>query len=333
MKKKILISLCSILLLFSSCHNLTYKPKVGLLLDSYLQERWKKDKEYFIQNVNELGGTVISASSQGNFSLQYAQAMEMFRQNVDVIVLVAVDQELASRIVDMAHRKGIKVIAYDRLIKNCDLDFYISFDNINIGAQQAKQMLSIKPKGKYILINGPGWDNNSSLLKHGQYTILNQYIKVGLVSIVYKEYAEDWTEGAGYWQILNCLQTYGKDFDAVIAGNDNLARGIIKGLKENLITDVPVAGQDADMASCKAILTGDQAMTVYKPIRKIAKTAAQIAMLMARNKIIDADSIIYFDNNKVSVPTILLKTIPLDKNNLESVITSDGYITQQQLFN
>jgi D-xylose transport system substrate-binding protein len=170
MKTKLLIPLIlCILISLGSCKK---QVEIGFLMDNFKQERWAKDRDLFMQRAKELGAKVTLMIAEGDASKQLQQARELLQEKVDILVVVPVDQYSASNIVGMAHKYNIKVISYDRLIRNCDLDLYISFDNIEVGRLQADYLTKVCPKGKFALIGGATNDNNSSLIKLGQMNVL-----------------------------------------------------------------------------------------------------------------------------------------------------------------
>jgi D-xylose transport system substrate-binding protein len=122
--------------------------KVGFLMHALDKERWENDRDFFVKKVEELGGTVEVRIADNNQETQLQQAKELIANGVDVLVVVPVDQFAAAQIVDNAHAKNVKVISYDRLIKNCKLDYYVSTDNVEIGKLQAEYLTTIQPVGK-----------------------------------------------------------------------------------------------------------------------------------------------------------------------------------------
>jgi len=291
--------------------------RIGFLMDDFVQERWLKDRDIFVNKAKELGAGVIVKVAKGDDQLQLDQARELLNANkVDLLVLVAVNLKTAAEIVDLAHKKSVKVIAYDRMIKDTDVDFYISFDNIKVGRLQAKYLTGIQPRGKYALIGGAKTDNNSYLLHQGQMEVLKPYIDSEKISIVYDEYVDVWLQSEGKKHMNKCLAV-GDTVDAVIAANDDLVTGAIEALKEKkLAKNVLIAGQDADITALKRISSGEQAMTVFKDIRKLAEKAAEISVrLVKESEIEEIDG--YISNDFVKVPSILLEPTVLNKEKLK----------------
>lgn len=199
------------------------------------------------------------------------------------MVVVPVDQFAAAEIVKEAHAKDVKVISYDRLIKNCKLDFYISTDNVEIGTLQANYLTTIKPTGNYALIGGALNDNNSQFLYLGQMNVLQPLVEKGDIKIIYNEFTEAWDENEGYEHTQKILKN-NKNVDAILAGNDAIAYGALHALREaGKEGEVLLAGMDADLRNLKEIVAGHQTCTVYKPYEKLAATAAELALKLAKN--------------------------------------------------
>ncbi len=314
------------LLIFASgCQN-KRDITIGLLMDSFKQERWIKDRDIFVSKVEDLGGKVLVESAEGDHDQQVDLAKKMVEKGIDVLVLVAVNYESASEIIDIAHQANVKVIAYDRLVKNANLDFYISFDNINVGELQAEYLSSMKPNGNYVLIGGARSDNNAYLLHQGQMNVLDSLVKKGNIKILHDEYVDKWQKSEGYQQMKKCLEL-SDSVDVVIAANDQLATGVIEALDDHgLKGKVLVAGQDADMDACKRIINGTQAITVYKPIRKLATRAAEISIKLAKGEELMEKE--HIDNGAIKVPSVLLETMVVSKETMLQTVVADGYLQE-----
>ncbi len=322
-------------MIFLACNNQKKKSKkeitIGFCMDDLAQLRWHKDKEQFVKKAMDLGASVEVQIAQGDDMKQFNQAKGLIKQEVDILVIVPVNLETAAAIVKMAHKAGIKVISYDRLIKNADLDYYISFDNVKVGELQAQYMVKLIPKGKYVLIGGSINDNNSYLLQLGQKTILQPYIERGDIEIVLDQYVDEWEAMEGY-KIMKTFLEKNKEVDAILAGNDALAGGIIKALKEyDLDGKIAVSGQDADVEACRRIIRGTQTMTVYKPINALAVTAAKTAVKMAKGQSV-VNTNFTINNGEKLVPATLLPSQIVNKETIKLTVIEDGYWTEKQIY-
>ena len=305
--------------------------KVGFLLHALDKERWENDKDFLIQKVQDLGGTVIVKVAANDANKQLQQAKELLSEGVDVLVVVPVDQFAAAEIVDAAHAKNIKVISYDRLIKNCDLDFYVSTDNVDIGTLQANYLTTIKPHGNYALIGGAERDNNSKFLYLGQMNVLEPLVEKGDINIVYNVFTEAWEEQEGYDATKKMLSQV-KNVDAIIAGNDAIAYGVLKELKEaGMEGKVLVAGMDADLRNLREIVAGHQTCTVYKPYDKLASTAAEIAVKMANGEEYEK-TFQTVSNGKVLVPVFFHDAMIVNRENLKLTVISEGYQKEEEVY-
>jgi len=330
MKSKTCLLFTAILaaVLFTGCEK---KVTIGLLMDNYETERWQRDKDLFIAHVNEMGGEVLTEVAKGDAALQYDQAKKLLDEGIDALVIVAVDQNDAARIVKLAHNYDVKVLSYDRLIKNCNLDLYISFDNVEVGTLQAEYITKVCPQGNYALIGGAVIDNNSFLLKIGQMNVLQPFVERGDIRIVYDQFASRWSEDEGYRLMKECLEK-NQHIDAVIAGNDNLVGGVLRAIQEKKIShNIYIAGQDAELLACQRIVGGTQTMTVYKPIEAIASKAADFAMQLASGEEIKSLNL-SVNNGKRMVPAVLLPAMIVNKETIKLTVVADGYLKENKIY-
>jgi D-xylose transport system substrate-binding protein len=300
-------------------------------MDDSQVSHWVKDKSMFIENIEREGGEVVFAASEKDVAKQYDLAVKMLDEGIDVLVLIAADMHEAAKIVMMAHKKGVRVIAYDKLIKGCSLDFYISFDHVNAGELQAQYLSVVCPTGNYAILGGAISDNNSFLLKLGQLTVLQPLIDKGDITIVYDNYGTAWSVDEGYRLMNDCLKK-NKDISAIVAANDRIAEGAIKALREAGIDEksVCVAGMDADLEACRRIVAGAQSMTVYKPIEAIAVKAAEIAMQVAIED--EAPRMnLSINNGFKQVPALLLPTMVVSRETIDLTVVADGYLQEQKI--
>lgn len=301
---------------------------IGFSMDTLKEERWQRDKDLVEKRAKELGMQVFVQVANGDDNLQIKQAENLLTQNVDVLIVAPHNAEVAASIVEAAHRQGVPVISYDRLIKNSDVDLYISHQVIKIGEMQAKYLLDHvnKKPANFVIVGGSPTDNNALLLHQGQMNILKPAVDRGDVKIVADQYAKEWQASAALNIVENALTQANNQVDAVVASNDGTARGAVQALEgQNLAGRVLVSGQDADLASLKLILEGKQTMTIYKSIQPLADGAVDAAIKLARGEqVTTTDSL---DNGFKKVPAILLEPVAVDRSNMVSTIVKDGYQT------
>jgi D-xylose transport system substrate-binding protein len=306
--------------------------KIGFSMDTLKEERWVRDKQLVEQRAKEIGAEVNVQVANGSDSEQIKQAENMLTQGVDVLIVAPHNGEVAASIVEAAHRQGVPVIAYDRLIKNSDVDLYISHQVLKMGEMQAKYLLDHvnKKPANFVIVGGSPTDNNALLLHQGQMNILKPAIERGDVKIVTDEYAKEWQASAALNIVENALTQANNQVDAVVCSNDGTARGAIQALKgQNLAGKVLVSGQDADLASLRLIAAGEQTMTIYKSIQPLAFGAVDAAVKFARGEQVATSDTI--DNGFKQVPAILLAPVAVDRNNLIDTVVKDGYHTLEAI--
>lgn len=326
-----LLPVLLISIILSSCGKES-SPVVGISMGPS-HERWSKDIKYLTQQLELRGAEVIVREANGSETLQAKQAQEMIdEEEPDVLIIVPVNSESAGIIVKYAKAKGIGVIAYDRIIKNCDLDCYLSFDNVRIGEIQAEYLTKIKPKGKYAILGGAPEDNNTGQLRIGQMNVLQPLIIRGDIEIVMDQNIDAWDPDNAYHAVKEYLEK-GNQLDAIIASSDALSEGASRALAEyGLEKDVLLSGQDAQTDACRRIVHGTQTMTVYKVIESLATSTAEVAIDLARDEPIP-NTLTTVNNGAEMVPAILLSSIiPVGEENIRMTVIADGFLDEQAVF-
>lgn len=304
--------------------------KIGFSLGTLKEERWLKDRDILMAKVNELGAEILVQNANNSDNDQIKQVRYLLEQDIDVLILVPNDLIKAAQAVELAKRKGVKVISYDRLVLNADVDMYISFDNVQVGKLMAQYVLKEAPRGNYVIINGPESDNNTNMIKEGYNQILGPEVGKGDIKIICEERAPNWMKEYAF-RVTDELLQNGKKIDAIIAGNDGLADGIIEALSEHrLAGKIPVVGQDADLAACQRVVEGTQLMTVYKPIEKLTEATAKAAISLARGENIDIKKTIY--NGKYNIPYYVIEPIPVTKYNIDDTVIKDGFHMKDDVY-
>ncbi|MDC3418226.1 sugar ABC transporter substrate-binding protein [Aquibacillus salsiterrae] len=305
--------------------------KIGFAMDTLEEERWLKDKMLFKESVEALGAEVKIMAANGDDALQVWQAEKMISQGVDLLVIVPHNAESTAAIVKKAHQAGIKVIAYDRLVKNAELDMYVSYDNEQVGVLQAQTITSIVPRGNYVYIGGAVTDNNAYLVKKGVFSVLQPLIDKGKITVVFDDWTKDWLPSNAKENMKLALEVSANQIDAVIAANDATAGAVVEALEEQgLAGQIPVAGQDAELAAVKRIVAGTQTMTVYKPIKALTETAANLAVKLARGE--DVKTVKQVNNGRIDVPSILLSPIAVEQSNINDTVIADEFHTKEDVF-
>jgi D-xylose transport system substrate-binding protein len=297
---------------------------IGFSMDTLKEERWQRDRDLVVKRAEELGAKVLVQAANGSDVLQNSQAENLLTQGVDVLLVAPHNAESAATIVEAAHRAGVPVIAYDRLIRNADVDLYVTFDPTRVGELQAEWLVKRKPAGNYVLVGGAPTDNNARLLRDGQMNVLKAYVDRKDVNVVSDQWAKEWQPVEALKITENALTSSGNKVDAVLTSNDGTAGGAIQALGEQkLAGKVLVSGQDADLAACQRIVAGTQSMTVYKPIHQLASQAVEAAIALAKKQPVPTTRTV--NNGRKEVPSLLLEPIAVDKDNLATTVVKDGY--------
>jgi D-xylose transport system substrate-binding protein len=306
------------------------KLKIGFSIEAMKGERWQTDRSSFEARAKELGAEVISRDADGDDDLQFQQVEEMIKAGIKVLVILPHDNAKAIRMVDAAKAANVKVISYDRLILNGDIDLYIGFDRLEIGRMQAEYLTQHAPKGNYVVIAGAPKDEGAKTLREAQMRVLQPYIDRGEIKVIADGYTKDWLPSEAYLFMLKSIGSGQGNVAAVLASNDGLAGGAIQALRENnLAGKTLVSGQDADLAAVICIAQGTQAMTVYKPVTNEGARAAEEAVRMAKGEKAHADGTI--SNGKINVPTIMLKPVVVTKENIKTTVVYDGFQTLKSI--
>lgn len=271
-------------------------------------------------------------SANGNEETQMSQIENMINRGVDVLVIIPYNGQVLSNVIAEAKREGIKVLAYDRLINDADIDFYISFNNEKVGELQAKSLRDRVPQGNYFLMGGSPVDNNAKLFRQGQMNVLNPLIKEGKIKIVGDQWVDALLPENALKIMENALTANNNKIDAVVASNDATAGGAVQALvAQGLAGKVAISGQDADLAGIKRIVAGTQTMTVYKPIKLLANEAAEIAVDLGNGKAPKSNATL--NNGKKDVPAYLLTPVEVEKSNIDATVVADGFHSKESIYN
>lgn len=305
--------------------------QIGLSMDSFLIERWQRDRDLFVSKAQELGAEVNVQNANGEVGKQISQIEYFIEKEMDVIVIVAISSEDLVEVAAKAKKAGIKVIAYDRLMLNADVDLYITFDNEKVGVLMGEYLReAVGEEGTIIRINGSPTDNNVTLVSGGfEKALRGSHIKIDKTG-----YANNWLAEVGFDFVSDYLAE-GNVPDGIMCGNDDIATQVVKALSENrLAGQVYVTGQDADLVACQRIVEGTQHMTVYKPLELLAQRAAEMAVRMAKGEMPETQSTIY--DGTYNVPFEKLEPVAVTKENMDEVIIgkyhqkNDVYLNVQE---
>lgn len=305
-------------------------PIIGVSIDALVIERWKKDVEILRARCKDLGYEVQLTNAFENAQRQEEQIRELVDMGAKGIFIIAYDKDALGPALSYAKKKGVEVIAYDRLINSTLIDAYVSFDNVMVGEYMASYLVEKVPEGKYIIINGSPLDYNSTLFNEGYYKVLQPYIDNGSITIVKETWSKDWRESFAYDVVKSYLQA-GSEVDAIIGANDLLAEGIIRALSEYGLNDkVSVVGHDAEISACQRIVEGQQLMTVYKPLRALAEGAGDVMHRLITDQPVRYDS--YVTIEEQHIPYIKFQVYPVDCNNMKETVIKDRFHLEEDIY-
>jgi D-xylose transport system substrate-binding protein len=306
------------------------KPVIGFSIDDLRVERWTRDRDYFTAAAEKLGAKVYVQSADASEERQVAQIENLISRGVDVLVIVPFNAKVLGNVIAEAKRAGIKVVSYDRLILNADIDAYISFDNEKVGEMQAQGVVNAAPKGNYFLLGGSPTDNNAKILREGQMKVLQPLVAKGDIKIVGQQWTPEWDPSNALRIVEDALTANKNNIQGIVASNDGTAGGAIQALAaQKLAGKVPVSGQDADLAGIKRVIDGTQTMTVYKPLKEIASNAAALSVSLVKGTAPKFTG--KMNNGMKDVNTELLTPTLLTKQNADLVI-KDGFYTHAQVY-
>jgi D-xylose transport system substrate-binding protein len=303
---------------------------IAFLLPENQTARYESsDRPLFEKDVKALCSDckVLYSNATEDAAKQQQQAEAALSQGVDVMVLDPVDGAAAAAIVKQATAKKVPVISYDRLLLNSTPDYYVEFDSPSVGKIQANALIDKLEKdgkkGSIVMINGAPTDNNAKLFKQGAHSVLDK----GGYKIA-KEYdTPGWTPAKAQSEMEQAISALGKNgFVGVYAANDGTGGGAIAALKGAGIdpSTRPVTGQDAELAAIQRILAGEQYMTVYKPIKPMAKTAAEWAVALANGDDVKGANTTE-NNGQTDVPTLKIDVQAVTADKVKSTVVADGY--------
>lgn len=302
-------------------------PLIGFAMDSLVAERWERDRDVFVSAAQELGAQVIVQTAYEDSDEQIRQIEYLIEKDVDVLVVIPNRVDVLSDVLKKAVSKGIKVVAYDRLIQNAPLDLYISTDNVRVGEIMAEELVKKAPSGNYVILNGSRDDYNVTLLKQGYDSVLKAQPDIKILD---EYFTPKWVpEDAAAF--LAKILARGERVDAVLCGNDSIARAVINVLAENQLADsVAVTAQDADLTACQSIAQGLQTATVYKNITLLAQKAAEFSVMLANGEMPEITDTI--NNRRGEIPFYKITPQAVTKLTIMDTVVSDGFHRKEDVY-
>lgn len=305
------------------------KIQIGMSFDSFVIERWQRDRDVFVSMAKELGAEVNVQNANGDLEEQKKQIDYFIKKGMDVLVIVCIDSEGLRDSVQKAKDAGIKVIAYDRLITDADVDLYITFDNEKVGEMMANALIERGISGGSVLmLGGSPTDNNVPLVENG----FKKVMKERNVTILDSVHAEGWRAELAASYIYDHIDVV-SEADAIMCGNDNIASKVVHALSEKRMAgNILVVGQDADLEACQRIVEGTQVMTAYKPVEKLAQRAAECAVALAKGDEITGSDVTVLNNGRFQIPYVGLEPISVTEKNINEVIINSGFHLKEDVY-
>jgi D-xylose transport system substrate-binding protein len=313
--------------------------KVAVLLpDTKSSVRWETaDKPLLAAAFKKAGVPYEIQNAQGDKSAQQQQAEQAITNGAKVILLVNLDSGSGAAIESNAKSRGVKVIDYDRLTLKGSADYYVSFNNVQVGKLQGMGLVDCLnqekvSKPRIAELNGSPTDNNATLFAQGYNSVLDPLYKDGKAVKVADQSVPDWDNQRALTIFEQMLQKSNNQIDGVLAANDGLGNAAISALKQRKLKQIPVTGQDATTQGIQNILSGDQCMTVYKAIKKEADAAARLAIALSKGDeppagLVNGKS----DDGSRQVPSVLLTPVTVTKDNINETVIKDGFLKPEEI--
>jgi D-xylose transport system substrate-binding protein len=323
------------------------KIKVGLSFSDFATERWKNEEVLLRKLLEEKGYEVLSQEANHDVKAQNDQIDNMVSQGVKGLIVVAEDGDAVVTSVDKAADAGVKVIAYDRLIKTPKIAAYLSFNNVAVGNGQADGVMKavdienwdVAKNGKLRLVKlgGSPTDNNAILFRKGQDEILAKY--EDKIEVVADQWVDNWDAANALKMMENILTAAGNDIDAVVASNDGTALGALQAMKaQGLAGKVPISGQDATADGCNSIVKGELTVSILKDIRDLSPLAVDTLDKLLKGQAVEGlknytmAELTNDDTKTGEVPCLFLKVQQVTKENVYDLVVKSGFQSYDDVY-
>ncbi len=342
MKKKfiwcigIAVVITAIVLLLSSKENTENKiieddgkMQIGMSFDSFVIERWQRDRDVFVSTAKTLGADVNVQNANGDIEEQKKHIEYFIEKGVDAIVVICIDSYGLQEQVKRAMDAGIKVIAYDRMIADADTDLYISFDNSMVGNMMGEALVQNGVRGEDVLMLGGSLkDSNVPAVENGFKAVMEE----NNVMILDTFHADNWEAELAANYVYENMDIVMRA-DAIMCGNDNLASQVVRALAERrLAGKIKIVGQDADLEACQRIVEGTQLMTVYKPVEKLAQRAAECTVQLIREGVVTGNDVESIEDGTYTIPYVGIQPISVTSSNMNAIIIESGFHLKEDVY-
>lgn len=305
------------------------KIQIGMSFDSFVIERWQRDRDVFVSTAKALGAEVNVQNANGDIEEQKKHIDYFIEKGVDAIVVICIDSYGLHEQVKKAMDEGIIVVAYDRMITDAGTDLYISFDNNMVGSMMGEALVQNGIRGGNVLMLGGSLsDSNVPILESGFKAVMEG----NNVTVLDSFHAENWEAELAATYVYENVNVVMKA-DAIMCGNDNLASQVVRALAEKrLAGDILVVGQDADLEACQRIVEGTQLMTVYKPVEKLAQRAAECTVELIVNGEVTGEDVESIDDGSYIIPYVGMQPISVTDENMNSIIIDSGFHLKEDVY-
>ena len=303
--------------------------KIGVSWASFQEERWKIDEAAMKAAIEAAGDEYVSSDAESSSAKQLTDIEALIAQGVNALIINAWDKDAIGPAIEAAAAEGIPVVGYDRLIEDART-FYLTFDNIGVGRIIAESVVAAKPDGNYAIIKGDPGDPNALFLLEGMMSVIGDEVAAGTIKIVGESFSDGWKPENAQKNMEQILTANNNAVDAVLAENDGMAGGVIAALAAQGL-NVPVGGQDGDLAAINRVARGTQTVSVWKDSRQLGKAAGEIASALAGGAALDgvAGAVKFSGGaNGVEMNAILLDPTPITKDTLNLAIDA-GHISKE----
>lgn len=327
------------------------KVKVGLSFSDFETERWPNENKLMTKLLQDKGYDVISQQANHDPKLQNDQIENMITQGVKAVIVIAQDGDATATAAASAAKAGVKVIAYDRLIKSTDIAAYLSFNNVEVGRQQAAGVLKAlgltdpKNTGKWtkdnpvklVKLGGDKGDNNAILFRQGQDESLQPFVDAGVIKVVADQFVDKWSAANAQKLMENILTAQSNKIDAVVASNDGTALGALQAMNAQKL-NVPISGQDATADGCNSIVKGQLTVTIFKDVRNLSPLAVDLADKLIKGEKVEGlkgYTLAELTNDKSKtgdVQALFLPVVQVTKDNVYDVVVKSGFQSYDDVY-
>jgi len=341
--------LLGMVIVLAACSSGGDKVKVGLSFSDFATERWKNEEVLMRGLLEDKGYEVLSQEANHDVKLQNDQIDNMVAQGVKALIIIAEDGDAIVTSVDKAADAGVIVIAYDRLIKTSKIAAYLSFNNVEVGRQQALGVMSALDMDNWdVAANGPArivklggspTDNNAILFRQGQDEIVDPYVEAGKAEIVADQWVDNWDAANALKLMENILTTIGNDVDGVVASNDGTALGALTAMNaQGLAGVVPISGQDATADGCNSIVKGELTVSILKDIRDLGPLAVDLADQLITGEgdlkltSYTLSELTLDDTLQGNVDCLFLEVFQVNKDNVYDLVVKSGFQSYDDVY-